>query len=130
MNLEDNAKRLLLIILSEHSGHENRIKRRDLLDRLNHHLSFNEISIFERRVIGDRKMRDLLEEVRNEKRGAWVCAALEGGYFMAKDVDELDDYTQADLNRAYNLYNRVRTQRNHAKLTTEDLTTPQIRMPL
>jgi len=125
MNLEDNAKRLLLIILSEHSGHENRISHRDLLDCLNRHLGFTD-----KRIIGDRKMRDLLEEVRKEERGAWVCATLEGGYFMAKDLDELDDYTQADLNRAYALFNRVRTQRNHAKLTTEDLTSPQIRMPL
>lgn len=125
MNLEDNAKRLLLIILSEHSGHKNRISRRDLLDRLNRHLG-----ITDKRVIGDRKMRDLLEEVRNEKKGAYICATLEGGYFMAKDVDELDDFTQSDLNRAYALFNRVRTQRTHAKLTTEDLTSPQIRMPL
>ena len=125
MNLEEQAKWHLLQIVSDYRGPENRIRRSVLLAKMNICLGWDGKT---RRIISDRVMRDLLEELRHELRGTYLCGSLRGGYFMARDNQELDRYTQPDLNRANKLYQRVKTQRTNAKLITPELERKQMEM--
>lgn len=125
MNLEEQAKWHLLQIVSDYRGPENRIRRSVLLAKMNICLGWDRRS---NKIIGDRKMRDLLEELRSEERGTYLCGSLRGGYFMARDDKELDRFTQPDLNRSIALYRRVKTQRTNAKLITPELERKQMEM--
>ena len=59
--------------------------------------------------VGDREMRTAIEELRRaHPQGAWICAELRGGYFMARDEAELDRYLKSDEKRAANLLFQVR----------------------
>ncbi|MBX3004163.1 MAG: hypothetical protein KF828_09405 [Anaerolineales bacterium] len=114
-NLNDSIKYFLLLILAEHLGHENRIKRAVLKEELCLRLGAN---------VSDRKMRDMLEELRNEERGCWICGSLKSGYFAAKDEAELRAHLAKDKMRIANIARRVRNQETHAGLQSPD----QIRM--
>lgn len=62
-------------------------------------------------------MRAAILRLRREHpHGAWICAHLHGGYFMARDESELDHYLRSDENRARHLLQRVRRQRRAAGL--------------
>ena len=106
MTTDDLAKSLLLRILSDHRGHDNRIERAALKQELGERMGA---------AIGDRKLRSLIEELRfDDPRGAWLCGSLSGGYFFAKDEAELDQYLAADEHRALTLLARIRNQRRSA----------------
>lgn len=102
---EDVIKRLLLRILAEHVGHENRIRRPTLKAELISKLGS---------YVGDRKMRDMLEEVRSEEAGCRVCGSLKAGYFLARDFDELDKFLEADKHRISKISTRIRNQEKYA----------------
>ena len=107
LNEPERTQHHLLHILAERRGPERRIRRGELLAAL------------QRRVgeISDREMRSALEQLRwRHPQGAWICAHLRGGYFMARDEAELERYLRSDENRANNLLQRVRTQRRAAGL--------------
>lgn len=114
-NLNDSIKYFLLLILAEHIGHESRIKRAVLKEELCQRLGAN---------VSDRKMRDMLEELRNEERGCWICGSLKSGYFTASNEAELRIHLAKDKQRISNLSRRVRRQETFAGLKAPD----QIRM--
>lgn len=97
----------IIQILSSHKGPEARILRRDLLAELQEEIG----------DVADREMRAAIEELRRmDRMGAWICADIRGGYFMARDEEELNRYLQSDERRAANLLVRVRNQRETAGL--------------
>lgn len=102
----------LLTILSSHRGHENRISRKDL--RLT-------LSLAVKVSIADRHMRRVIEELRTEdQRGAYIVADTEeGGYFMARDLVELDQFLSSDESRIRKLATRIHRQRQRAGLSTQ-----------
>lgn len=116
-NLNEHIKFFLVNILAEHQGHENRITRARLKEELCTRLNAN---------VGDRKMRDMLEELRNEERGCWICGSLQSGYFWALDEEELRTHLAKDKQRIANTSRRVRNQEKYAGLANPD----QMRMPV
>lgn len=96
---------LLVGILSEHIGHEHRITRAELRQEVQRRLGAS---------VGDRKMRNLLEAVRNEPRGCWIVGSRASGYFTAIDVDELEKFLASDRNLIARLSTRIRNQEKHA----------------
>jgi len=97
----------ILNILSAQRGPQMRMLRSELLEEL------------QRRMVdvADREMRAAIEELRSaHPQGAWICADMRGGYFMARDEEELGHYLQSDENRAAHLLQRVRNQRATAGL--------------
>lgn len=111
MNLDETVKHFLLDILRGHLGHENRIRRGDLRLVLIARLGAK---------IGDRKMRDLLEELRSEERGCWICGSRQAGYFTAKDENELRQFLAADKRLISKLAARIRNQEKFAGLKNPD----------
>lgn len=117
-NVDEHAKRILLDILSQHVGHERRIDRAALKVSLSERL---------RAAVSDRKMRDLINEMRrSEPLASHICGSLEGGYFTAKDDDELDAFLRPDENRAHDILARVSAQRRNAKMKNP----AQMRLPV
>ena len=107
LNEPERTQHQLLQILAERRGPERRIRRGELLAALQSRVG----------DISDREMRSALEQLRwRQPQGAWICAHLRGGYFMARDEAELERYLRSDENRANNLLRRVRTQRRAAGL--------------
>lgn len=101
----------LLSILALHRGANQRISRTDLLAALQRRAG----------AVSDREMRSVLEELRrSHPRGAWICADLRGGYFMARDENELARYLGSDERRAHKLLHRVATQRKAAGLQAKE----------
>lgn len=67
--------------------------------------------------LSDREMRTAIEGLRRDHpHGAWICADLRGGYFIAGDEEELDRYLRTDERRALHLLQQVRNQRQQAGL--------------
>ena len=97
----------ILTILSAQRGPEARMLRSEILEELR--LLMVDVS--------DREMRAAIEELRRgHAQGAWICADMRGGYFMARNEEELDRYLQSDEKRAAHLLQRVRIQRAAAGL--------------
>jgi hypothetical protein len=99
----------LVLALSGHIGHDNRISRDDLRLRVSDILE---------RPISDRDMREAIEQLRATSRGATICSANgrprvsgSGGYFLARDQAELDHYIRQDEHRALTTLKRLRRQR-------------------
>ena len=100
-------KRQILRILSGHRGASRRISRASLLAELRLRLD----------NVSDREMRLAIEELRRgHAHGAWLCADLRGGYFMAEDEEELERYLASDERRANKLLERVHSQRRMVSL--------------
>lgn len=110
-SLDGHIKFFLCAILADHVGHENRITRVLLKEQLCARLNAN---------VSDRKMRDMLEELRNEERGCWICGSLSSGYFMAIDEEELRKHLAKDKLRVSNMAQRIRTQEMYARLKNPD----------
>ncbi len=110
-SLDAHIKFFLCNILAEHVGHENRIKRSRLKEELCFRLNAN---------VSDRKMRDMLEELRLEKRGCWIVGSLRSGYFSARDKEELRQHLAKDKKRISNMSRRVRAQEMYADLENPD----------
>jgi len=111
-NIEDIG-RIIIEIVSDHEGEMNKILLGDLLRAINSRLALNVPRV------GARTFRQALNYVRaNTDAGAWICATRKGkgGYFIARNPDELDQYTRADLADAQSTIQRIRTQRRRAKI--------------
>lgn len=92
----------ILLILSAHRGAERRISRADLRAELQERLG----------AVSDREMRAAIEELRRgHAQGVWICADLRGGYFLARNANEIEAYLASDEHRALRLMERVRQQR-------------------
>ena len=103
----NSLSRHILNILSAQRGPEARMLRGELLEEL-------QLRMVD---VAHREMRAAIEELRKaHPRGAWICADMRGGYFMARDEEELDRYLQSDEKRAAHLLQRVRIQRAAAGL--------------
>jgi hypothetical protein len=77
---ELHLREAILLILARHVGRENRIPRPVLLHQLR--------KCLEHRV-SDRRMRAAIEELR--ETGTAICSSSsDGGYFLAKDVQEIE----------------------------------------
>lgn len=110
------AKQAILGILEKHVGEDARIGRDRLRIEVSLRLGGGSFLISDQ--ISDRKMRSLIEDLRfDDPQGAWICSSLKGGYFTARDFEELDRFTSADIHRAKKLFTRVRKQRETAGLT-------------
>ena len=113
-NHEKKQKQAILEVLSAHRGEENRISRSLLRILIPDFLS-------------DRSLRKYIEELRTtDKQGAWICASLKGGYFLARNLKELEKFTGSDHRRAINTLIRVRKQRKAAGL----LVFPQLELEI
>ena len=118
MTIEDAIKRSIVIIFWNNGGGEsNRISRKHLLHRVNTHLTIRDLP-----RTSDRTMRNMIEELRQTKDGALICASPRGGYFMARNKHELDEHLRGDENRIKSLGQRIRKQRLAAGLALTKLT--------
>lgn len=103
----------LLGILIRHVGKENKISRSALLDTL-HRGGFS---------VTDQTMRKNIEILRFLPEGALICSttASEGGYWYAKNLDEVIGYIKQDERRAKSiLYRLSRQQKRAARAMTMD----------
>ncbi len=97
----------ILRILSGHRGVDRRISRSALLEELCQRMG----------QVSDREMRVAIEKLRRgHAHGAWICADLRGGYFIARDAAEIDVHLSSDERRAQRLLERVRLQRHTISL--------------
>ncbi|MBW8034858.1 MAG: hypothetical protein FVQ79_04230 [Planctomycetes bacterium] len=112
----------IIFVLSKHSGEENRISRSELLSKVRRLIYSKKHG-----SLSDRKLRMFIEELRTtDTDGAWICASLKGGYFLARDLKELEWFTDSDFRRALNTLTRVRKQRAAASL----LVSPQLELEI
>jgi len=97
---------LILEIIDQHVGEENKISRAELRRQLftyGHNIS-------------DRNMRINIEFIRtNVPSGACICSTVKGGYWKAKDLVELTAYCEQDAQRAKKIL--VRTSRQLKRAT-------------
>ncbi|MDP6771279.1 MAG: hypothetical protein QF704_11335 [Anaerolineales bacterium] len=106
------TEELVLDILQNHLGFDNRISSRELLTTLN---------MYEH--ISNRHMRLAIENLRqNHPIGARICSTTRqrGGYFLAEDQQELTDYLETESNRCIQMWQRIRKQRMNANLPSKD----------
>lgn len=105
---------LIYDVLKRHRGKEKPISRGALLGKVNMELSI----VAPPAVIpSDRKLRAYINWLRfNTKWGAWICATLKGGYFLARNIEELLEYLAPDRRRALNILARIAAQE---KLATQ-----------
>lgn len=124
---DDTAKKFLLEILSVHEGEENRISKSDLIIQLTTkmygaslHLGFWDegTNIVSNNHVGERKMRDLLTEIRMTFEGRWIVSHPAGGYFKIQnnDLDELEKYLAPDEKAGVSAIVRINTQKKNAGL--------------
>lgn len=122
---DDTAKKFLLEILSVHEGEENKISKSDLILQLTMKMSNLTIGFWDKdnnlvsnKHIGERKMRDLLTEIRKTYAGRWIVASPKGGYFTIPDQDEemLEAFLRPDRNAAISHLVRVGKQMKNAGL--------------
>jgi hypothetical protein len=100
--------RVILAILGEHQGLDNRISRADLLREVNEAID---------EPIHDRRMRGHIEELRrHSEEGAWICSSLDGGYFLAGTLQELQTYLDSEESRLAHLAKKIARQRKVAGL--------------
>lgn len=105
---EQRIDQAILSILSVHRGHEQRISREQLLRCL---------AEWFRIELRDRHMRSHIEDLRrNSQAGAWICSSLDGGYFMATSLDELQTYLDSEESRLAHIARKIRRQRSVAGL--------------
>jgi hypothetical protein len=96
----------ILSILANHRGVENRIKRADMLRVVNMAL---------KRRVTDRKMRAAIEQLRSDHlEGAFICSTTDGGYYRARNTEELNAYLKQDEKRAKMILSRISRQRQRA----------------
>ena len=109
MNLHD----AILQVLKRHKGAANKIKRNPL------HAAV--VSEFGQRV-GWRTIRENIELLRKETyEGAAICSTTEkgGGYWMAANRLELAEYLGQEERRAKQILQKIKLQRERAKLDEE-----------
>lgn len=133
MEKKDYLKTLIMNILSRHVGENCKISSEALQGIVkadyDYHYHQNLISI--NAPIGkldNAQMRALISELRTTPQGCMIVATRKagGGYFTARDQEELDAFTRSDLNAAFTLMNRINKQRKNAGLLEES--NPQIQM--
>ena len=102
----------ILDILDDHRGHEKRISRDGLLLLINRQL-YNQPGF----PVRDRLMRTHIEQLRRKSEaGAWICSCLDGGYFLAESLQELDTYLNSEQSRLVHLAKKINRQRKVAGL--------------
>jgi len=96
----------ILEIINNHIGFDARISRQQLRAEL----------IWKGFVdIKDRNMREQIEFLRaRTPGGAYICSTTSGGYWRAKDLDELEQYIGQDERRAKGILYRLNRQRARA----------------
>jgi len=107
MKTKDNLTNLQIVILSilyNHVGEENRIQRADLLEEL------QQFGFY----ISDSCMRSNIELLRCSSWGAHICSSLKGGYWRAKNLNELMTYLEVDEGRAKSILYRLSRQKKYA----------------
>jgi hypothetical protein len=96
---------VILEIINNHIGREEKISRHQLRKDL-YWRGFS---------ISDRAMRENIEYLRmNVPGGAYICSTTSGGYWRAKDLDELLQYIEQDEGRAKMILARTRRQKQRA----------------
>ena len=122
---DDKAKEFLLEILSVHEGEDNRISSSDLIIQLttklygaSMHLGFwdGDNNIVSNNHVGERKMRDLLFDLRIVPEGKWIVASTKGGYFTARNLKELKAYLMPNRAAAKSQFYRTNLQLKNAGL--------------
>jgi len=99
-----NLHLCILTILNNHVGEENRIQRSELLEEL------QQFGFY----ISDSCMRKNIELLRCLSWGAYICSSLKGGYWRAKNMNELMTYLEVDEGRAKSILYRLSRQRKYA----------------
>jgi hypothetical protein len=103
---------LVMATLQSHVGRDNAIRRRDLLLQLGPHMS--QIGVPPGRM--DRNLRLAIRALR--KRGCPICSTggSKGGYFLAADRSELDQYLVVEVHgRAIDLLEQEKAMRQGAE---------------
>jgi hypothetical protein len=120
---DEFLKLSITTILNFHKGEENKINSSTLLNKLKSRYLLYKGKPLIMRNIG---LRNLIRELRTTPEGCMIMATRKagGGYFWARDVDEVEQHTGADLKAAITLINRTRKQRRLAGLKED----PQLSM--
>jgi hypothetical protein len=110
--MNETIEMMILHILRNHCGHDNRIRRSEILKILN-----NRLNVLHDQPIHDRFMRGCIENLRrHDELGAWICSSLDGGYYMAETLDELRGYVLQEEGRAQKILAKTSRQRKVAGL--------------
>jgi hypothetical protein len=113
-NKKERIKLLIKVILNEHIGENNKIFRDDLRDKIKIEHTFR---YGNKLILGDRKMRDLIEELRDQDVfGSRICSETEngGGYWIAPTMADLEDKLSTDERRCRTTMDRIKHQRINA----------------
>jgi len=95
----------ILEIINNHIGFDARISRQQLRNEL----------IWRGFEVKDRNMREQIEFLRTRAPGgAYICSTTSGGYWRARDLDELEKYIGQDERRAKGILYRLNRQRARA----------------
>lgn len=105
-NVKLNELQIKIIeIINNHIGFDNRISRKQLCIELG----------WRGFEIKDRNMREQIEFLRTKTEGgAYICSTTSGGYWRARDLDELEKYIGQDERRAKGILYRLNRQRARA----------------
>jgi hypothetical protein len=107
-NLPPGLDREVSRILDFHVGRENSISRDQFLYELRDHMGFRDTD--------EREFRISINQLR--KAGLWICSTggINGGYWLAKDHDELNDWINREpLARIKDLQDQVNRMRYAAE---------------
>lgn len=110
------VKNAIMNVLTNHRGSENVIKRAHLFTEVNQMLTAQT----EKPLVDDRDMRNAIYHLRCLPEGFNICFIYpsknnDGGYFLARNLPELEAHLRPDINRAITTYKRINAQLKHAK---------------
>ena len=115
-NKKDQIKEIIKIVINDHIGIENKIFRDDLRGKIKVEWSFR---YGNKLILGDRKMRDLIEELRSQDIFcSRICSEPNngGGYWIAPTYSDLDKNLSIDERRCRTTEDRIKNQRKNAML--------------
>lgn len=107
-------KHIIINILYNHKGYDARIKRGSLRIQIMSDW-YREYDTY--LLLTDRRMRDLIEELRTgDVMGSRICSTCgnHGGYFVAENRYELFKFSLNDRRQALTIWNRTRAQKVNA----------------
>lgn len=107
-------KHIILDVLYQHQGYDARIKRGSLRIQIMSDW-YKEYDTY--LLLTDRRMRDLIEELRTgDVMGSRICSTCgnHGGYFVAENKYELFKFSLNDRRQALTIWNRTRAQKVNA----------------
>ena len=115
-------KLAILAIVGDHRGRMRSIDRRSLGIEVLREVGY---------VISDREIREAIQELRAEDpRGALIMSSAgASGYWIARDLEEIQDSYQEERSRALSILVRIRAQRRLARLALESDKPVQASLP-